>query len=102
LGPREVPERCMTGRVKVDLGRDVSGMLEQRGTCCGKWRDGLGELRVTDWPVRGKRVGRKWRNGLGPPPRILCASLRRSVFTVTNTLLRRFSASQIFRTRIAL
>jgi hypothetical protein len=92
----------MTGRVKVDLGRDVSGMLEQRGTCCGKWRDGLGELRVTDWPVRGKRVGRKWRNGLGPPPRILCASLRRSVFTVTNTLLRRFSASQIFRTRIAL
>ena len=24
----------------------------------------LGELRVTNWPVRGKRVGRKWRNGL--------------------------------------
>jgi hypothetical protein len=35
LGPREVPERCMTGRVKVDLGPDVSGKLERRGTCCG-------------------------------------------------------------------
>jgi hypothetical protein len=27
----------------------------------------LGELRVTDWPVRGNRVGRKWRNGLELP-----------------------------------
>jgi len=35
----------------------------------------LGELRVTDWPVRGNRVGRKWRNGLelpSPSGRIPC------------------------------